>query len=120
MKGLASLAGRRRWRPADARVAIEAWKGSGQSVRTFELSHGLSRDRISRWVAKLGSDETAASTVTFHPVRVVDGGRERAGAGRSERIEVVLADGRRVRVGSGFAAEDLARVLAVLEGGRSC
>lgn len=35
---------------------------------------------------------------------------------RPEAIELVLVDGRRVRVPEGFAAEDLERVLAVLEG----
>ena len=48
----------------------------------------------------------------FHPVRLVGGN---AGEG-GEAIEVVLVDGRRVRVPAGFVASDLERVLAVLEG----
>jgi hypothetical protein len=35
-------------------------------------------------------------------------------------IEVVLLDGRRVRVASGFASEDLERVLRVVEGASRC
>jgi hypothetical protein len=35
-------------------------------------------------------------------------------------IEVVLLDGRRVRVAAGFAADDLERVLRVLEDRRQC
>jgi hypothetical protein len=50
--------------------------------------------------------------VRFHPVRLV-GGKE---GEHREAIEVVLVDGRRVRVPAGFAAADLERVLAVLEG----
>jgi hypothetical protein len=53
----------------------------------------------------------------FHPVRVIDA----VSAGSNKQpIEVVLVDGRRVRVPAGFAAEDLARVLAVLEADTSC
>ena len=35
-------------------------------------------------------------------------------------MEVVLVNGRRVRVPQGFVAEDLVRVLEVVEGGVSC
>jgi quercetin dioxygenase-like cupin family protein len=51
-------------------------------------------------------------------VRLVDAG---GGAVRGEeRIEVVLRDGTRVRVPRVFAAEDLRRVVEVLEGRGSC
>jgi hypothetical protein len=55
--------------------------------------------------------------VRFHPVRLVEPRREECG---SDAIEVVLLDGRRVRVPAGFAADDFERVLAVLERGTSC
>jgi hypothetical protein len=122
MKELKNLVGRRHWRPTDARMVIEAWQRSGLSARRFAISEGLDRSRLSRWAAKLGGmRNSAASAVTFHRVRVSARRGGQAGAGgRGRRIEVVLADGRRVRVGGGFAAEDLARVLEVLEGRRAC
>jgi hypothetical protein len=49
----------------------------------------------------------------FHPVRRVEPERLDPQPGT---IEVVLLNGRRVRVPPGFVAEDLVRVLEVLEG----
>jgi hypothetical protein len=43
-----------------------------------------------------------------------------AAARERTAIEVVLLDGRRVRVPAGFASEDLERVLRVVEGARRC
>jgi hypothetical protein len=52
----------------------------------------------------------------FHPVELVGN----ATALEVGAIEVVLLDGRRVRVAAGFAGDDLARVLRVLEDRRQC
>jgi hypothetical protein len=52
----------------------------------------------------------------FHPVELVGS----AAALQTTAIEVVLLDGRRVRVAAGFAADDLERVLQVLEDGSRC
>lgn len=97
------------WREADARAAVEAWQRSGQPISTFARRHGLQRHRLSRWAARL---QRRGRAVRFHPVRLVGGN----GGEQREAIEVVLVDGRRVRVPAGFAAVDLERVLAVLEG----
>ena len=50
----------------------------------------------------------------FHPVRLREAEPLDPKAGP---MEVVLVNGRRVRVPQGFVAEDLARVLEVVEGG---
>jgi hypothetical protein len=50
-------------------------------------------------------------------VRVVGVVRHRE---ETEPLEVVLGNGRRVRVPAGFAAEDLQRVLDVLERRTAC
>lgn len=97
------------WREADARAVVEAWRRSGQPLSRFARGHGLQPQRLSRWAARLDGNERS---VRFHPVRVVRG----EGGDRREAIEVVLVDGLRVRVPAGFAAADLERVLAVLEG----
>jgi hypothetical protein len=39
-----------------------------------------------------------------------------SGVVEGRKIEIELVDGRRVRVGEGFSAEELGRVLEVLEG----
>jgi transposase-like protein len=110
LDGLGDAVRRRYWREADARAVVEAWRRSGESVASFARRHGLKRRRLSPWVSRVEARERA---VRFHPVRLVGGN---AGV-RHEAIEVVLVDGRRVRVPAGSAASDLKRVLAVLEGG---
>ncbi len=110
------VAGRRYWREADARVMVEAWRESGASLSAFARRYGVHGTRVARWAARL---ETQRHAVRFHPVRLV------AAAGRGwpgrEAIEVVLTDGRVVRVPPGFAPEDLHQVLRVLdEGATTC
>lgn len=103
------------WREADARVVVRAWRRSGKPAVRFAVENGLDPARLSRWAARL--DGRANPGVRFHPVRLIPPvGRGVAG----EAIEVVLVDGRRVRVPAGFAAEDLERVLGVLEGRGRC
>jgi transposase-like protein len=103
------------WRKADAQLVIKASRESGMSLSGFAREYGLQPARVWRWSAKLR--EKANHSVLFHPVRIVESRTGNHGAGA---IEVVLLDGRRVRVPEGFAAADLARVLAVLEGTASC
>lgn len=98
------------WREADGRAVVDAWERSGKSVSSFAREHGVEPHRVSRWASRLKARD---GSVRFHPVRLVEGPR---GGERPDAIEVVLVDGRRVRVLDGFAAEDLERVLAVLEG----
>lgn len=96
-----------------ARVVVEAWRRSGETVVGFARRYGIEPKRLGRWVRRLASG--APEEVTFHPVRLVGDGKGEA-AGES-RIEVVVAGaGHVVRAPSGFAAEHLRGVPAVLEG----
>ena len=105
----------RYWREADARVMVEAWRRSGTSLSTFATNYGVHGKRIARWASRLASPRIA---VRFHPVRVVAAeGRVRPGG---DAIEVVLTDGRSVRVPPGFAPADLHEVLRVLKEAASC
>ena len=106
------IAKRRYWREADARVIVDAWRRSESSLSGFARRYGVHGPRIARWASRL---EAPRGAVRFHPVRVV------AAEGRvwpsCEGIEVVLTDGRVVRVPPGFAPEDLHQVLRVLDAG---
>jgi transposase-like protein len=106
----------RYWRAADARVAVDAWKRSGEAVAEFARRHGIHPGRLRRWVAELDGRQEA---VRFHPVRLVQRRNEDEGR-RSEPIEIVTRDGHRVRVPAGFASDDLERVLMVLAVGAGC
>ena len=100
------------WREAEARVVVEAWRTSGEALVGFARRYGIEPGRVARWAARL---EGAATPMRFHPVRLAEGA-----PGAGEAIEIHLAGGRRVRVAPGFQAEDLRRVLAVLEPRTPC
>jgi hypothetical protein len=109
------------WRERDARLVVEAWRASGQSAEDFAAEHGLRAHRLSRWGRRLGQPrrrppeppaKPAPVKLHFHPVELVGGER----SVRDIAIEISLAGKWRVRVPSGFAAEDLERVLQVLAG----
>ena len=113
---IAAVTRRAYWREADARVVVDAWRESDETLARFAQRHGVHRGRVSRWAGRLGRAEPMP--VRFHPVRVAsDAAADRRG---SASIEIALASGRCVRVAPGFDAEDLRRVLAVVDEGVRC
>lgn len=124
-KSLATATRKRYWREADAKLVVRAWRSSGQDLSRFAAEHGITVSRLSRWAVRVGARQglrfrvvkrASASPVKlrFHPVELI------GGEARGDAIEVVLVDGRRVRVPARFAAEDLDRVLEVLEERSRC
>ncbi len=112
------------WREGQARVVLDAWVASGQSMAAFARRHGLAVKRLrwwKRWLMPTTSralDEGDALDVTFLPVHVV--GHEVAtepavDVGAAARLEVVLRGGRVIRVPDGFEPRTLARVVQALE-----
>lgn len=97
---------RRRWREADARVVVEAWRNSGDSLSAFCRDHKLTAQRVARWARRLAGD-----SIQFHPVELVRG----AGPASAASLEVELARGETIRVPTGFALDDLRRVLMALD-----
>jgi hypothetical protein len=112
-RDLAEVARRSYWREDDARRIVEAWRDSGEPISRFARSLGVDWRRVSRWAARLGP--SVETRLRFHPVRVVDEDTHRAGA-----IDIDVGHGRRVRVAPGFAADDLRRVLVILEERTPC
>ena len=112
---VAQVARRRYWRVADARVMVEAWQGSGEAQSEFADRHRVDPKRIARWASRLGRSKSEA--VHFHPVRVAG---DRTESWSASPIEIHLVGGQRVRLAHGFEAEDLRRVLAVLEEAARC
>ena len=108
--GISKVIGKRRWAEADARIVVSSWQRSGKRVSEFAREYGLTSQRLVRWSERLQGG--SRGSVRFHPVRLVGGER----GGERDAIEVVLLDGRRVRVREGFSSEELGRVLEVLEG----
>ena len=109
------IIGKRRWTEEEAGRVVSAYQASGKSLMSFAREYGVQPSRLGRWSARLQGSSQGG--MRFHPVRLV--GPEPLDP-RPGTIEVVLSKGRRVCVPRGFVAEDLVRVLEVLEGGVSC
>ena len=103
------------WKEADARIIVQAWQSSGETLSEFADRHGVDPKRITRWAWRLGRPEP--EQVRFHPVRV-QGEELKSWSGSA--IEIHLVGGQRVRLAHGFETEDLRRVLAVLEEAARC
>ena len=98
----------RYWRADDAATVLAAAAASGLSVAAFAARHGLRPQRLERWQRQLAAEQPVAETfveVTLPPVT------RRAAGG----FEIVLRAGRIVRVSAGFDAEELRRLLAVVD-----
>ena len=99
----------RRWRRW-----IDQWRESGLSVRAFCARHGLATASFYNWRRVLRG-RAAAEQQAFMPVQIVTD----AVPAQTSALEVILTDGRVVRVAPGFDAATLRQLLAVLEG-RPC
>ncbi len=105
---ITGVARRRRWAAAEkARIVAESY-AAGASGTSVALRYGLHRNQIFAWRRQFrgvgGGDATPLPQ--FVPVAL-------AGEGGTGGIELSCA-GMTIRVGSGFAAEDLRRVLQVV------
>jgi len=107
------VAGRAYWHEDEARVVVAAWRASGEGLVEFARRHGVDRRRVGRWAQRLAEPEP----VRFHPVRVRE---EEASPAQGGAIEVDLPRGLRIRLPQGFEAEDLRRLLSVLDAGAPC
>jgi transposase len=92
---------------------ITECRASGLSVRAFCGRRGLATPSFYHWRRVL--QRRAAEKVAFVPVQVV----AEVVPALATALEVVLTDGRMVRVAPGFDPATLRKLLAVLEG-RPC
>lgn len=101
------------------RRVLQQWRGSGLSVREFCRQQQVSEARFYAWRRTL--QRRAAEAAPFIPVRVVPPPAETAAASDATAgLELVLAAGRRLRIGPAFDAATLRRLLTLLEEGRPC
>ncbi len=98
------------------RQVLARWRRSGLSVRTFCKAQGVNEPQFYWWRRKLSQIDP--KTPAFVPVHVVT---EQASEPTSQAIEVVLANGRCLRVGPGFDHHTLVTLVDLLEArGSSC
>ena len=94
---------------------LAAWRRSGWNQAEYCRQHGLAPADFSWWKRELARRNSAAqSTSQFVPVQVVTRGTEATGC------EVVLCNGRRLRIGTEVDPGWVAKLAAALEGGVSC
>jgi transposase-like protein len=108
-RSVEEIAAKRRWNAADATVVVEAAAKSGLALRTFAEQQGIEPHRLYRWRRALRRRAHEPAPVRFAEVVV------RPDLDAAHPIELVLVSGHVVRVGRGFDAEALRRLLAVLE-----
>ena len=94
------------------RRLVRQWRQSGLSVRAFCAVQGLSLPSFYAWRRTLA--ERDAESVSFVPVRVTTEPTA-FGDTPASGLELVLGSGRRLRIGPGFDAATLQRLLGVLE-----
>ena len=99
---------------------VERWEASGLSAATFAKRERLVVKRLVwwRWKLRASSSAPTASPLDFLPVRVVSTATTRPST--AGPIEIVLPNGRVVRVPLGFDEADLERVLAVASDSAAC
>ena len=96
------------------RRVLARWRRSGLSVRAFCRAEGVSEPSFYGWRRKL--DQADHKKPAFLPVHVVT---EEAKEPATRGIEIVLANGRCLRVGPGFDPHTLVTLVDLLEAGRS-
>jgi len=118
---------RRRW-SEDEKLAITAEAlQPGVNVSAVARRHGITPNLLFRWRKAAKTDAKPAAAPTFLPVSVTaptKGAETSCDCNASEtpaadnRIEIELANGRRVRVGPGADMGALKRILDIVEGRR--
>ena len=96
------------------RDALARWRHSGRSVKAFCQAEGVSTPAFYAWRRRL--DQSEPRRPAFVPVDVV---ADVPDPPVTQGIEVVLANGRYLRVGPGFDPSTLVKLIDLLETGRS-
>jgi transposase len=101
---------------------VGRWQRSGLGAEEFAEREGIKSKRLVWWRWKLRSAPPSppppAPELRFLPVHVVDSASGLSGPGVA--LEVVLPNGRVVRVAPGFDPAMLESVLSIASGGARC
>ena len=104
---------RTRWNEQQAREVLAEADASGMTDQEFARRRGIPASRLKRWRAKLSRRSARRATPRFAEVV---GRAARQGTGLADsRIEVILANGRRVLLPPDVRPERLSALLQALE-----
>src|SRR5512133_3745048 len=113
---------------AEWAAEVNRWRESGQGCGQYARAHDLHPGTLSYWASRLKKGSTPKApkptkrSKRFVPVRLVDGAdiESRKTPDAVGEFEVVLSNGRTVRVTGAYQPEALSRLLLVVEGMKSC
>jgi hypothetical protein len=103
---------------------LRRWRASGQSAADYARERGIHAGTLAGWASKArdsvvarraGSGQRSSMFVPVHVAPVAETSAGKAGADRGQ-IELVLRNGRSVRVSGKFDGEAVARLLMIAEG----
>lgn len=103
---------------------LRRWRASGQSAADYARERGIHAGTLAGWASKVrdsvvaprvGSGQRSSTFVPVHVAPVAETSAGKAGADRGQ-IELVLRNGRSVRVSGKFDGEAVARLLMIAEG----
>ncbi len=98
------------WSVREAGRVLDQADRSGLSDAVFSQRHRISAKRLSYWRAKLGRKKRGGGRKRFIELRGV----------ASERIEIELRNGRRVRVPASIDVRTVAELVDAIEGEDAC
>jgi hypothetical protein len=95
---------------------VRRWRESGLSIGKYAAAHALEKGTLAWWGQQLRNHtaRSAASPAQFLPVRVTP--TPDVKLERHSSIELVLRNGRCIRINGEFQAEALLRLLQIVEG----
>ena len=115
MEGVPDVAGKRRWKAPDARVALGAHAASGLSLAAFARREGLSPTRLMWWRKQLRVQPhpAPAGAVRWLPVSI----RRSVSVPLppAAHVEIAVRGGRVIRVGGPFDPQAVAQLVRALE-----
>ena len=118
---------RRRWSEDEKQAIIAEALQPGVNVSAIARRHGITPNLLFRWRKAAQSEAKAAAAPAFLPVTLTAPAKSRdrncdrddsEAPAADNRIEIELANGRRVRVGPGADLNALKRILDIAEGRR--
>jgi hypothetical protein len=107
----------KRWSEATAGPILDAQEKSGKSLIRFSKEHGIDPMRVYRWKRRLRATSAVSTKPCFVPVKICSSPKSTEASGG---LELVLANGRVIRIQGDFDAEVLRRVVSALEEGSPC
>jgi len=113
---------------AEWTVDVVKWRQSGLSSEVYAAERGLNRSSLLAWSAKLGPHiaepellPSEVKPVRFVPLRVREQEPSETRLPSSAgSVEILLSNGRSVRVTGAVKAAELSQVIAVVEGTARC